>query len=165
MQIVSVMIISFNRPQNDQGGADPSGHGSSAPHGCHGAHTSKGTPWLDAAPPERIWACGHGTIASHRSAGSDTNAIDCANAINCTSHANKNQSRAWGPLPGAADLEAQSGRGRGVVHLPVPIVRRPPHHHNQCLQSLYQQASGAGASVHGLFVVIVQSRHTEVPHA
>ncbi len=123
LSITRMMITSFNRPMNDQGGADSSGHGSSAPHGCHGADASKGTPRPDAAPPERIWACGHGltgggTLSSHHSAGS------CArtDAINCASHTSENQSGAWGPLPGAADFEAQSGRGCGVVQLPMPIV-------------------------------------------
>ncbi len=127
MQNISVMITSFNRPTNDQGGADLSGHGSSAPHGRHRADTSKGTPRPHAAPLERIWACGHGltgggTLSSHRSAGS------CArtNAINCASHTSENQSGAWGPLPGTANFEAQSGRGCGVIQLPMPIVRRPP---------------------------------------
>ncbi len=46
-----------------------------------------------------------------------------------------------------------------------PLCNDPPHHHNQHLQSLYQQASGVGASVYGLFVVLVQSGHTQAPHA
>ena len=73
--------------------------------------------------------------------------------------------KAWGPLPGATYFTAQSGRGCGLVHVQMSIVRRPPHCHNQRLQSLYQQASGAGAAVYGLFVVLIQSGHTEVPHA
>ncbi len=163
------MINYFNRPTNDQGGADSSGHRSSAPHQHHGADTGQGTPRPDAAPPKRIRACGHvlpvsGTSGINIHVHIHSAKLNDGQRSSTYHTSSYNQSRAWGPLPGATYFTVLSGRGCGVVHVQMSIVRRPPHHHNQRLQSLYQQASGVGASVYSLFVVLVQSGHTQAPH-